>query len=153
MPEKLELQQMLENEFSILEELNGLSVRKQDALLKNDLDSLEHIVLKEEALSGNLSNIEAACSKQVQFFLMGKDEGGRNTDLDAELKRLIHNVRNKAQELKRNNDLNQEMINDSLSVFRFMINALMPQESKSVYEASGKMQKHKKVRRTFDYKL
>lgn len=153
MPEKFTLQQLLENEFSILKELNELSLQKKEVLLKNDLNSLENIVFREEVLSVKLQKVEADCSQQVRFFLKRQDDQNQNAVVAAEINGLIRNVRNKAQELKRNNQLNQDMIRDSLGIFRFMINALSPQENKSVYGPAGELMKPKKAPRTFDYKL
>ena len=61
------------NELELLEELYRLSELKTDSITKDNLDSLEKIVLKEEALSKKLKISDDACAAQVQFFLKGQN--------------------------------------------------------------------------------
>ena len=66
------LRQSLEQELALLEELNGLSLLKKDALLKEDMETLDSIVHKEEMLSAKLKTVSDECLPQVQFFLKEK---------------------------------------------------------------------------------
>jgi hypothetical protein len=152
MAEKLVLQQQLMQELSILQELKELSLQKQNAVLKDEFDLLEIIVLKEEALSINLKKIDDACSPQVQFFLRGENET-KNDPSSIELRELIQQVHKSARKLKQNNDFNQNLIRDSLNIVQFMINSLFPRDDEaSVYGSSGKVLKHKKETLLLDYK-
>lgn len=125
---------LLKKEVAILTELNSLSLLKKEALLHDDLDSLETIVLKEEALSGNLKTLDNACSPQVRFFLKG------NLVMPEEIAGLIAEIRRLAKEFKSNNDLNQALLKDSLSILQFTLNAFLGTNDNGpgVYSSSGK---------------
>lgn len=148
MPENQSLEVLLQQEINVIKELNSLSLLKKEALLKDDLDALQVIVLKEEALSAKLQKLDDACSPQVQFFLRGgsssnlKDEG----KLGEKARALIEELRKNALQLKLNNEFNQNLIKDALAVVEFTLNALMPQVSgeNGFYESTGKVAKDKK---------
>ena len=144
MPENQSLEVLLQQEIDIIKELNSLSLLKKEALLKDDLDALQVIVLKEEALSVKLQKLDDACSPQVQFFL----RGGSSPNLKDEEKTraLIEELRKNTLQLKLNNEFNQNLIKDALAVVEFTLNALMPQVSgeNGFYEATGKVAKDKK---------
>lgn len=128
------LQSLLQKEVELLTELNSLSRLKKEALLNDDLASLETIVLKEEILSGNLKTVDNACSSQVQFFLKGQVEPP--PEIDA----LMTELRDLVREVKSNNDFNQALIRDSLSIIQFTLNALLGSDDtgRGVYSAKGK---------------
>jgi flagellar biosynthesis/type III secretory pathway chaperone len=134
------LQQSLEKELALLEELTGLSLLKKDALLKDDMETLETIVLKEEALSARLKTINNVCLPQVQFFLRTQNDESVPNVLNS-MQELVKEIRETAIKLQRHNELNQALIRDSLSVVQFTINALLPPETHKakVYGASGKV--------------
>ncbi|MGE5605492.1 MAG: flagellar export chaperone FlgN [Bacteroidota bacterium] len=140
MIEELALRQLLEQELSILEELNGLSWRKKEALLKDDFDSLEMIVLKEEALSKDLKITSDACLPQVRFFLKGQ----MSTEKPAQISALIEKLRKTAWELKLNNDFNQDLTRDCLGLTQIMLNSFLPTDNISSYGSSGKPLKNRK---------
>jgi flagellar biosynthesis/type III secretory pathway chaperone len=141
------LQQSLEQELALLEELNGLSLLKKDAILKDDLETLETIVRKEEILSAKLKTISDGCLPQVQFFLQEKK-------LTAELNELVDKVRTTAIQFRFNNELNQGLIQDSLSVVQFTINSfrslLNGGVTPSLYGSSGRV--HQKQIHMLDVK-
>lgn len=136
------LQSLLEKEVEILTELNSLSLLKKDALLTDDLDSLESIVLKEEALSGNLKTLDNACSPQVQFFLREKKQPTQSSaNFPAPLGDLFSTIRLLILQLKTTNDFNQALIKDSLYIIQFTLNSFLSlgnNTSPTVYGASGK---------------
>lgn len=131
------LQQSLEKELALLEELNSLSLRKKDVLLKDDLDTLEVIVFKEEALSSKLRTINDACLPQVQFFLRGQNKEQESVK---KITGLIDKVREKTLQLRRNNELNQDLLRDSLSIIQFTMHCISPPADvkAGVYGTSGK---------------
>jgi hypothetical protein len=145
MPENQSFQTLLQQEIDVLKELNTLSLMKKEALLKDDLDALQVIVLKEEALSAKLKEIDDACSPQVQFFLKERFSSGKNRADSGEITALIEDLRKQALELKLNNEFNQALLKDALAIVEFTINALMPQTSaeSGFYGASGKIDKDK----------
>ncbi len=150
MAEKISLEQLLENELAVLEELKGLSLQKKEALLNDDLDLLQTIVLREEALSNKLRKIDDACSPQVQFFLKGQKNGAPESAKQLELIRKVHKA---AREIQINNDLNQGLLKDNLGIVQFMINSLLPVDDDTpVYGSSGKVRKQKKETMVLDYK-
>ncbi len=132
------LQNLLQEELSLLEEIYNLSLKKTKSIMNDDLDSLEKIVLKEEALSKKLKISDAACSKQVQFFL----EGQTNEALiPAGTRELIDKIKTTVRDLQLNNKLNTDLISDSLALIQFTINSLcsINENSAGLYEPSGKM--------------
>lgn len=143
------LQLLLEKEIAILEELIGLSHRKTEAITKDDLSLLEEIVLKEEALSKSLKTVDDACSPQAQFFFRNRSNSSRIPEKCSD---LMAKVREKAIELRLNNELNQELIRDSLNLVQFSINTLLSDGAPAVYGASGKMASGKRRNQVLDYK-
>jgi hypothetical protein len=130
------LQQSLEKELALLEELNGLSLLKKDALLKEDMDTLEAIVLKEERVSAKLKTVSDGCLPQVQFFLTEKK------NLPTELAEIMVKVRRTALQFRLNNELNQNLIQDSLTLVQFTINSfrsLINGSNPGLYGSSGRV--------------
>lgn len=144
-----ELQVKLVEELAILKELYDLSLEKKDAVVKDDIESLERIVLKEEALTDKLKKIDDACSPQVQFFLSGNP-----SEVPSALSGLLQEIKEVASKLKLNNRLNQELIQDSLALTQFTINTLFSGEEREagLYGASGKKGSHQKKNVFLDYK-
>lgn len=159
MPESQSLPELLQQEIDVIKELNSLSLLKKEALLKDDLDELQVIVLKEEALSLKLQKLDDACSPQVQFFLRGDSRlnQGEAEQSDEKTKELVEELRRNALQLKLNNEFNQNLLKDALAVVEFTVNALMPQlgAENGFYEANGKVAKDKQnLKKTLilDYK-
>lgn len=145
------LQLLLEKEISILEQLHSLSLMKTEALTKDDLNLLEEIIFKEEALSKSFKAIDDACSPQVQFFLRGQSAGSRMPEKFAE---MIQKVREIAVKLRLNNELNQDLIRDSLNLVQFSINSLLSSAdgAPGLYGASGKVDPNRKKNHMLDFK-
>ena len=146
------LQQLLLQELELIEELNRLSHLKTDALLNDDLKSLEAIGLKEEALSKKLRVNDDACSKQVQFFLQGQTDGA---GFPEEIREIIDKIKFKVRELKLNNELNMNLIQDSLWLVQFTMNAILSMADNNtagVYQPSGKVSHNQKQSHMLDYK-
>ncbi len=145
MQENESFRTLLQQEIDVIKELNSLSLLKKEALLKDDLDTMQVIVLKEEALSVKLKKLDDACSPQVQFFLRGSLPNGAKKP-SHETVALIEELRKNALKLKLNNEFNQALIKDALAVVEFTVNALLPQvgAENGFYEASGKVAKDKK---------
>lgn len=144
------LQQSLLQELQLIEELNRLSHLKTDALLNDDLDSLEAIGLKEEALSKKLRVNDDACSKQVQFFLKGQTNGAGIPDVTRE---MVDKIKFTARELQLNNELNFNLIHDSLALVQFTLNSLLSlsENNAGLYEPSGRIA-NQKQNHLLDYK-
>ncbi|HBE79155.1 MAG TPA: hypothetical protein DDW65_15480 [Firmicutes bacterium] len=141
------LQQSLEKELALLEELNDLSLLKKDALVEDDLAVLEAIVLKEEALSVKLKTISNKCLPEVQFFLR------QQKNPPTELVEIVAKVRRCAFQFRLNNELNQNLIQDSMAVTQFTINSfrsLIDGARPSLYGASGRV--HRKEIHILDVK-
>lgn len=151
-----ELQELLYKELELLEELNGLSLLKKEAVLKDDLVSLETIVLKEEALSKKLRKIDDACSLQVKFFLgVLKNSTNKLTDpAEKATLEIVRKISEKAFQLQRNNEFNQALISDALSLIQFQLNIYSPPDKVNtpVYGSSGKMAKYVKKTNILDCK-
>ncbi len=144
-----ELRNKLVEELSILKELHKLSLAKKDAVVKDDIESLEKIVLVEEALSDKLKKIDDACSPQAQFFLSGKPAA-----LPVDIADVLREIKDVALKLKTNNQLNQELLQDSLAIAQFTVNSLFSLEEMEagVYGSSGKKETNQKKNVFLDYK-
>jgi hypothetical protein len=144
------LQQSLLQELQLIEELDRLSHLKTDALFNDDLDSLEAIGLKEEALSKKLRVNDDACSQQVQFFLQGQTDGA---GFPAEIRELVDKIKISARKLQMNNELNFNMIRDSLSLVQFTLNSILSvsENNAGLYEPSGRIA-NQKQNHLLDYK-
>lgn len=116
--------------------------------MNDDLNSLETIVLKEEALSKKLSVIDHACSPQVQFFL--RDKNSRSEKIGD----LLNQIRQSARKLKSNNELNQGLLEDALGITQLTLNLLLPEtkENLTVYGSEGKVIADRKKTQVLDYK-
>ncbi|HBF36387.1 MAG TPA: hypothetical protein DDW50_03615 [Firmicutes bacterium] len=141
------LRQSLEQELALLEELNGLSLIKKDALLKDDVETLETVVRKEEMLSAKLKTVSDECLPQVQFFLKEKK-------LPVELTEIVAKVRKSAFRFRINNELNQGLIQDSMAMVQFTLNSfrsiLNGGIAPSLYGSSGRV--HQKSIHLLDVK-
>ena len=136
MPLNEQLEKLLRQEIELLEEIKRLTLQKKDALLHDDLQGMEKIVLKEEAASKKLHAIENACSPQVRFFLSGKSA----VDIPSELSGYISQIKQLVLEIKLNNEFNQTLIQDSLSLIRFTINTVISADGEhGLYSSSGKV--------------
>ena len=140
------LQQSLEQELALLEELNELSLVKTEVLVNEDMEALESIVHKEKMLSGKLKIVNDKCLPQVQFFLNEKK-------LPDELSEIVEKFRKTAGQFRRNNELNQELIQNSLSLIQFTLNSfrsIMSGDTTSLYGSSGQV--HQKSVHILDVK-
>lgn len=144
-----ELQSLLEKEIEVLEELNKVSLLKKEALLNDDLNSLEEIVLTEERLSQSLKKIDDACSPQVQFFLT---ENPYN--ISSEVKDLLIKLRHSALNLRLTNQFNQELLKDSINIIHLMLNSITDGETEdnNTYSSAGKIVKNKATKSLLDFK-
>jgi flagellar biosynthesis/type III secretory pathway chaperone len=145
------LQLLLEKEISILEELHSLSLMKTEALTKDDLNRLEEIILKEEALSNSFKAIDDACSPQVQFFLRSLSTG---SGMPEKFAGLVNQIREIGAKLRLNNELNQDLIRDSLNLVQFSINSILSSSEgvAGLYGASGKVETNRKKNHLLDFK-
>lgn len=136
MVEQTSLQQLLQKELTILDELSSLSHLKTNAIMNDDLNAVEEIVLREEALTKSLKKIDNACSPQVQFFLKGSVK-----QRPAFLTESVKKLRESAQRLQANNELNQHLLRVSLNLVTFTLNTLLPPTDGgvAVYGSSGKV--------------
>ncbi len=140
------LQQLLEQELALLEELNGLSLIKKEALMKEDMETLGSIVHKEKVLSVRLKDVSDECLPQVQFFL-------EDSNFPAELDEILGRVRKTALQFRKNNELNQKLIQDSLALVQFTLNSfrsIMSGDSPNLYGSSGRV--HQKAIHMLDVK-
>lgn len=141
------LQQLLEQELALLEELNGLSLIKKEALMKEDMETLGSIVHKEKVLSVKLKDVSDECLPQVQFFL-------EEQNFPAELDEILGRVRKTALQFRKNNELNQKLIQDSLALVQFTLNSfrsiMSGEDSPNLYGSSGRV--HQKAIHMLDVK-
>lgn len=140
--------------------LYDLAKNKTEALKKNDIDSLQQIVKEErkfvktiEKFNEQLKTISLQNNpptKNVTFVqlieLFGEDERRALVDLT---EKLIH-IMNK---IKIQNDLNQELLKQSLDFIHYSIEMLLPQLDEYNYEQPNAPQYNEsKTRSMFDSK-
>lgn len=145
------LETLIEEELEVLEELNKVSLLKKEALLNNDLKSLEDIILMEEKLSFRFKKIDDACSPQVQFFLKEKLD---DASVPSSTKELLLRLRKSALQLQTNNRFNQDLIEDSLNLLQFTLNIFTSATTTetSTYSSVGKIIKKQASNSLLDFK-
>ncbi len=145
MAERLLLRDLLQEELAVLEEMCNLSVLKTEIIMKDDMVALEEIVFKEEALAKKLKVSDNACSAQVQNFLAAQNSGAPEA-FSAEITGLLDQMKNMAAQIKLNNDLNQHLIYNSLTLIQFSLNSLLTSMSSNAgcYGSSGKLEANQK---------
>lgn len=132
-----QLRHLLEQEIEVLNQLHNLSLAKKEALLNEKLDDLMKISKAEEEWGRRFKAIDDCCFPQTQQVLTKSSSAG--PELEA-LKKLIRDARDLALQVRLNTQFNQTLMEDSLNLIRFMLNALAsPADGTYTYTAKGGM--------------
>ncbi|AIQ14819.1 flagellar protein FlgN [Paenibacillus durus] len=131
----------LESLNELGEKLLQLSEHKKQAILSNDFDELTRTTMGESVLLKAINKQEAVRQEMAHAFMREK---GIKSHLDltiSEISRLVFEPEEKARllnaqkmlvstlrELKRANDLNQNLVSQSLSFIDFSLNLLIGEE-------------------------
>lgn len=152
-----ELTQLLEQELKILNELLVISDEKTNILVKNDVESLESIVPKEEELIKGVITLE---KKRMGLL----DTWGMN--METPISDIINNIpdgkeeliflRDKLSdimnELQRKNDLNNSIMEENLDWLEFNLNLITSTKAPVGYDGEEKRDTNMGNRSIFDTK-
>jgi len=129
--------------------LNELARKKTQAIIQGDMKTLDHIVNQEEAATQKLAQLEDERVRLVQDFT--KDTGGGTTFTalieqapESEREKLQHLQARLAEnvfDLKHQNDLNQDLLKQSLEWVHVNLNALNPKPQNPNYANPRAQQK------------
>lgn len=133
-----ELIDTLEKENAAYQDLLKLSVEKTDIIVKGNVEALHHIVEQEEILITNmvqpLEKKRQECTKDISIVISRKTETltlTRLTELMAgqpEVQKKLHSIHERLkdtmQEMKRVNEMNQGLLQESLELVQFDMNLL-----------------------------
>lgn len=132
-----QLRDLLEQEIEVLNQLHSLSLAKKEALLNEKVDDLAKLSGAEEQLARKFKALDERCFPQAQRVLAESSAAGPETEA---LKKLIGDARAIALQIRLNTQFNQALIEDSLNLIRFMLNALAsPADGTYTYTAKGGM--------------
>ncbi|MCT8140145.1 flagellar protein FlgN [Anaerobacillus sp. CMMVII] len=115
-----------------------LAKEKTNVIIKGDISHFRMILQKETSQLKKLQQLEQERSRLVRYFLNGKGlaiESGTITELlpyisDMEKKELLELQKRlvaEIQSLKQTNDLNQQLIQDSLRFVNLSLDVLQPE--------------------------
>jgi flagellar biosynthesis/type III secretory pathway chaperone len=145
------LQQQLE-EYT---ELYQLSVSKTDYIKKNDISNLNEIINKEAKYLLSLDNLEKQRIEAVYAVLSGHEWSGDlptlsdclkvvSEDEAMQLQAIQSELKEKIEELRERNYLNQELIYQSMQFVSFSLSMLKPKQTPPNYGPTAIQQTQKK---------
>uniref|UniRef100_A0A1S2L917 Flagellar protein FlgN n=2 Tax=Anaerobacillus isosaccharinicus TaxID=1532552 RepID=A0A1S2L917_9BACI len=117
---------------------NDLAEEKTVSLTKGDISHLRSLLQKESAILKQLQQLEQERARLVRFFINGKGlvtEGGTLNELiphvtneeKEELVSLQKDLIEQIEILKKKNELNQQLIQDSLRFVNLSLDVLQPE--------------------------
>ncbi|GAE33028.1 flagellar protein FlgN [Halalkalibacter akibai] len=136
--------QMVERLIDIHEQLIDLAAKKTELIKQNNMKALELLVREESKLAHKLQTTELLRSKTVKTFLLEQGEAKENVTisdvkafateeekqiLDQHQDQLIKHV----VELKTLNQLNQELIEESLRFVNLSLDLMLPHKEDVSY--------------------
>jgi flagellar biosynthesis/type III secretory pathway chaperone len=142
---------------------NQLAEEKTEALKKGDISHLRSLLQKESAYLKQLQQLEQERVRLVRFFITGKglaSEGGTITELllhvtEEEKNQLISLQKELIEEiekLKMQNELNQQLIQDSLRFVNLSLDVIQPQSDTGNYQRTTNDDDEQLGRSLFDTK-
>jgi flagellar biosynthesis/type III secretory pathway chaperone len=151
MPEELweKMARFLEQEAEAYADLVTLGKKKQEALLKGAISDLEKVVRAEQVLIGRTGRIEEKRWKLQQEVssIVNKPASEINIGDMISMSQSPHrellfssrdSIRNSIEQIRGLNDVNSELINQSLAYVNFMLNALTSR-MKGAYDQEGEV--------------
>lgn len=115
------LSSLLSEMVPVLDELIGLSEKKQDVLVRGDAPELERLIALEMNLIVTLDQLER---ERIQLH-----ESTDSSFQDPEVHSAASSVKDRLSLLKRLNDTNLALVRTSLRVIRHGLKVLLPQAS------------------------
>lgn len=142
---------------------NDLAEEKTVSLTKGDISHLRSLLQKESAILKQLQQLEQERARLVRFFINGKGlvtEGGTLNELiphvtneeKEELVSLQKDLIEQIEILKKKNELNQQLIQDSLRFVNLSLDVLQPELDTGNYGRPNKDDDEPMGRSLFDSK-
>lgn len=139
----------LDEEITLCKELEFLENKKTEIMLKKDLNLLNNISMKEEGYSKKLDQIEEERQKlstligrkllitnDITLSKLIKSLPSNKNDISTELKKRGEVLKETVIRLKKVNNINNSILEDSLKYFDFSIN-LLSNASNELYNRKG----------------
>lgn len=132
-----ELMDVLEEEKECYEGLNTLATYTQNAVINKNIEFLQEVVKTEEEFIGRVSSLEKKRESLMQDIAIVTglkyagvtitsiiEKVGPDTEVGQKLTTLRDETRIQLDELKRQSNLNKQLLTDSLELVDFMVNAV-----------------------------
>ncbi|NLW55558.1 MAG: flagellar protein FlgN [Firmicutes bacterium] len=120
------IQELMEQEIEMLKRLLALAQDKKEAILHNDLEKLTQIVKAEEA---ELTAVNSFVEKNYPQLA----QASACSPLDQEKEVLV-------RQIKELNNLNQQLLEDSLALVKYSLRVLHGDEDNNLYGATGNVE-------------
>ncbi|HEY8392431.1 MAG TPA: flagellar protein FlgN [Capillibacterium sp.] len=118
------LERMAE-EINLLRQLVDLASAKKEALVKNDLEALKGIMAEEEETLAVMERLQGA--------------GGNETEAGAEVQEMMEERAALLARLKEINLLNQQLLEDALTVIGYSLRLILGEDENNLYGSSGEV--------------
>ena len=132
-----ELMDVLDEEKECYEGLITLASYTENAIINKNIEFLQEVVKTEEEFIGRVSTLEKQRESLMQDIAMVTgikqsevtvsaiiNKVGADTEVGKRLTNLKEETREKLDKLKKQSELNKQLLNDSLDLVDFMVNAL-----------------------------
>jgi flagellar biosynthesis/type III secretory pathway chaperone len=152
--------EQLEKLYALHAEMLELAERKTEVLKKNDLDGLQHILRQEQKCASAMTVAEKEREKAARAFLKAKGDA-RVAISDcikaagsegAPLKAIQDNMLVVIGKLRQQNELNRQLIQQTLQYVHLTLDLLKPQPEASAYGRPAGGQQPKTGQSFFDSK-
>ncbi|MDI6703161.1 MAG: flagellar protein FlgN [bacterium] len=143
----LQLRDVIVNENSLYKQLVDLSKEKKDVLLNRDIERLLMIISSEESLISKIQEFEdvrlGIIDNLAEVWQIPKSELNFKKIISlssVDLSSLYSEFLSTVQELKDLNEMNNQLIRDSLSFINYILNIIVPMQEDFTY---GRVKKKK----------
>ena len=143
MPEILQLNDNLKRQAALYNELKIYAQQKQQALIKNDLHTIEALTLREEQLILEASRLEKERLQWAEGIAKQLGKSPESITLSElaehfpELKEVKKEMESVLTNLKEVNDLNTELIKQAIKVVDLTLSLITAQPQGTVYGRPG----------------
>ncbi|WP_416147314.1 flagellar protein FlgN [Salipaludibacillus sp. HK11] len=130
------------------ERFNEQAIRKEDAIKKGEMDSLEQVMKEESPLIQQLGKLENTRQHLIQQWMKEKGLVKENVTMEqliplfpekdrADLQSWQERLMTEIHKLKDQNELNQQLLEDSLRFVNLSLDAMHPQNQFVSYSGEG----------------
>lgn len=144
-----ELTQIFQAMTTVHERFNEQALKKEEAIKKGDMAGLDQVLKDESALLQHLRKLENSRQHLILQWMNEKELVKENVTMEQLLPLLPEKEREELsdwqkrllieiQKLKDQNELNRQMLEDSLRFVNLSLDAMHPQNQFSSYSGTGK---------------